>query len=217
MKHRLILASASPRRSFLLGEAGLHFEVAPTDVDETLEGRPDPVEAARELARRKLGPLADAAARTPDAGAFALGADTIVAVENKRELGDWVLLGKPTDESQARAFLELLQSSRHQVVTGVACLDLGTGRMLDDVERTWVTMRAIAAAEIEAYVASGEWRGKAGGYAIQETADAFVTGLEGGGFDNVVGLPVERTLALLTRSGVRLEDLGKLVDGGGGE
>ena len=217
MKHRLILASASPRRSLLLGEAGLQFDVAPTDVDETLSGRPAPAAAARELPRRKLMPLAEAAAEAPEPNTFALGADTIVAVEGAGGAGGWDLLGKPEGPAQAGEYLGRLQASRHQVVTGIACLDLATGRMLDDVETTWVTMRAIGAAEIEAYVASGEWRGKAGGYAIQESADAFVTGLEGGGFDNVVGLPVNRTLALLVKAGVRLGDLGRVVERGTGQ
>ena len=80
-------------------------------------------------------------------------------------------------------------------------LNLPGGAEASDSERTWVRMRAITEEERRAYAASGEWRGKAGGYAIQETADRFVTGLEGGGFDNVVGLPVERTLRLLRRAG----------------
>ena len=79
----------------------------------------------------------------------------------------------------------------------------GDGALESAYERTFVTMRTISPAEVEAYVASGEWRDKAGGYAIQETADRFVTDLEGGGFDNVVGLPVALTLELLRRLGAR--------------
>jgi septum formation protein len=215
-RQALILASASARRHRLLGEAGLVFEVAPSDVDETLVGPQEPEAAARELARRKLGPLGAQARRRPRPGVFALGADTIVAVAGGAGSG-WELLGKPQDAAEAQRFLERLAGTRHQVVTGIACLDLGTGLLLDDAERTWVHMRPIETREVLAYVASGEWRGKAGGYAIQETADAFVTELEGGGFDNVVGLPVARTLALLERSGVRLADLRELVDGDGDE
>src|SRR5207244_1499971 len=106
-------------------------------------------------------------------------------------------LGKPADEAQARAMLAQLSGSRHQVITGVCVTRSGDLGLHEGFERTWVTMRAIASSEIDAYVASGEWRDKAGGYAIQETADAFVSALEGGGFDNVVGLPVALTLRLL--------------------
>ena len=93
--------------------------------------------------------------------------------------------------------LQALSGTRHRVITGIAVVDVENGAALTDHEVTWVTMRPLDAGEVTAYVASGEWEGKAGAYAIQETADRFVTGLEGGGFDNVVGLPVERTLALL--------------------
>src|SRR5439155_17981854 len=101
----------------------------------------------------------------------------------------------------ARAMLSTLSGSRHRVVTGVCALRSSDGRIASGWERTWVTMRPIAPAEIEAYVLSREWEGKAGGYAIQETADRFVTKLEEGGFDNVVGLPVRLALGLLRRLG----------------
>jgi len=87
--------------------------------------------------------------------------------------------------------------SRHQVITGVCAVRLPDLAQRCGSERTWVRMRAIGPDEVEDYVASDEWRGKAGGYAIQESADRFVTALEEGGFDNVVGLPVALTLRLL--------------------
>lgn len=96
--------------------------------------------------------------------------------------------------------LRALSGTRHAVVTGVCVVRTPGQLALCEAERTWVTMRAITPAEIEAYVASGEWRDKAGGYAIQESADRFVTALEGGGFDNVVGLPVGLALRLLARA-----------------
>lgn len=123
-----------------------------------------------------------------------IGADTIVAVE---VAGEPRILGKPEDEFGAAEMLRLLSSSRHRVITGVCVADCRNDTHEAAFERTWVTMRELSDAEVEAYVASGEWRGKAGGYAIQENADAFVTKLEEGGFDNVVGLPVELTLRLL--------------------
>ena len=97
--------------------------------------------------------------------------------------------------------LALLSDTRHAVTTGVCVARVPDGALAVRCERTWVTMRRLSEAELAAYAASGEWRGKAGGYAIQESADAFVTRLEGGGFDNVVGLPVALTLALLERLG----------------
>jgi septum formation protein len=97
--------------------------------------------------------------------------------------------------------LRSLSTTRHQVVTGVCVVRTPDFVRHAAVERTWVTMRAIRSEEVDAYVRSEEWRDKAGGYAIQEHADCFVTRLEEGGYDNVVGLPVALTLRLLSESG----------------
>jgi len=193
----IVLASASPRRRELLGAAGVRFSIRPADVDESLASFADPASAALELACRK----ARAGARQlggQAVGRWILGADTIVAVSSG---SDWRLLGKPADAAEAAGMLEALSRSRHQVVTGVCVVRGADGAECAASERTWVTMRAISPAERAAYVASGEWRDKAGGYAIQENADQFVTSLEEGGFDNVVGLPVRLTLDLLRRAG----------------
>ena len=123
-----------------------------------------------------------------------LGADTVVAV---RRGPAWELLGKPRDEAEAAAMLSALGGTRHQVLTGVCALRCPDLALACEAERTWVSMRPLEPEEVAAYVASGEWRDKAGGYAIQESADRFVTALEGGGFDNVVGLPVRLALELL--------------------
>lgn len=189
----IVLASASPRRSELLAGAGFEFSVLPSNVDESLADPMGPEEAAVVLAERKARAVA---ADLGDADVIVIGADTLVAVgEGARAR----ILGKPADAAEAGAMLAELSGSRHRVVTGVCVLRARGGRSAAGWERTWVTMRAIAASEIEAYVRSGEWRDKAGGYAIQESADAFVTGLEEGGFDNVVGLPVGLTVELLER------------------
>jgi len=201
---RLVLASASPRRRELLAAAGLAFDVAPADVDESLPPGTDPVEGAVRLARSKAEAVAArlfARGAGAPADELVLAADTIVAIEDPAEPGATRLLGKPADAGEARAMLRLLSLSRHAVVTGVAALRTRDGALETGFERTWVTMRAIAPAEVEAYVRSGEWEGKAGGYAIQETADRFVTKLEEGGIDNVVGLPVGLALELLGRLG----------------
>ncbi len=198
---RLILASASPRRRDLLAAAGLAFDIEPSRVDEDFAGRPEsPRAAALELAVRKA---LSVAAQHAGEDVLVLGADTIVAVGGERE---FELLGKPLDVEDERRMLRLLSGTRHQVVTGVcvvACTTDGAGpppMVHADAEATYVTMRVLAQSDIEAYVASGEWTDKAGGYAIQEGAEGFVTKLEGGGFDNVVGLPVRLALDLLARA-----------------
>ncbi len=190
----LILASASPRRRDLLEQAGVEFVVEPSDADESLEDLMEAEPAAELLARRKALAVAE---RHRGERKVVLGADTVVALGAGSEVQ---LLGKPVDAADARRLLSSLSGTRHRVVTGVALVDCSSGSCRSAFERTWVNMRRIEPSEVEAYVASGEWVGKAGGYAIQETADAFVTGLEEGGFDNVVGLPVALVLDLLRGS-----------------
>ena len=179
----------------MLAASGLDFEVRKPEVDETLAAGVEPERGACELALRKARAVAS---EVSDPSAFVLAADTIVAVADH---GTTRLLGKPANEDEARAMLASLSGSRHKVVTGVCAWRVADGVSSCAFERTWVTMRTIAEVEIEAYIASGEWRDKAGGYAIQETADRFVTALEEGGFDNVVGLPVALALDLLQRIG----------------
>ncbi len=197
---RILLASASPRRRERLAAAGLEFTLGPVPVDEDLGEFADPAQAALELATRKA--LAAASARAERCEEWAvLGADTVVALERE---GRWELLGKPADEREAEAMLAALSGTRHEVITGVCVVRTHDLSRWSAFERTYVTMRAITGEERSAYVASGEWRDKAGGYAIQESADRFVTALEGGGFDNVVGLPVALSKALLLRAGAAL-------------
>ncbi len=188
----LVLASASPRRSSLLAAEGLSFDIVVSAVGEELDGPMAPDVAAQELAQRK----AHAVAQRVDPERFVVGADTVVALGPDESVR---LLGKPEGPGQAAEMLGALSATRHRVVTGVCVAH--AGQIWTGSECTWVHMRAIAPEEIRAYVASGEWQDKAGGYAIQETADAFVERLEGGGWDNVVGLPVGLTLELLRRAG----------------
>jgi septum formation protein len=188
---RIVLASASPRRRRLLEEAGFEFEVRVSGVDESHDPAESPEVIAEGLARRKASAVAESSELED---ALYLGADTVVALERGE---GWALLGKPANDCEAREMLGRLSGSRHAVVTGVCVVRGADGEVFQGSERTWVVMREITSAEIEAYVASGEWEDKAGGYAIQETADAFVETLEGGGFDNVVGLPVGLTRELL--------------------
>ena len=192
---RIVLASASQRRRDLLRDAGVEFEVRASSAPEDLPAGTGPETGAQILAERKARAVAGS---LRGADALVLAADTIVAVEVD---GETALLGKPADAGEAREMLSRLSGSRHRVVTGVCALRVRDGRIEKGCERTFVTMRAISPAEIEAYVGSGEWEGKAGGYAIQETADRFVTRLEEGGMDNVVGLPVKLALDLIGRLG----------------
>jgi septum formation protein len=182
----LVLASGSPRRRALLTQAGIPFRVEVPEVAEEAPERGDPGAVAEENARRKAAAVE---------GPVVLGADTVVA------LGD-VLLGKPRDAAHARKLLRTLSGTTHSVVTGVALRS--RGKMRSRAVETRVTMRDLTDEEIEGYVSSGEWEGKAGGYAIQETAAGFVTACEGP-LDNVVGLPVDAVRALLREAGVDLD------------
>ncbi len=194
---RLVLASGSPRRCDLLRAAGLEFEIIPSGVDEIVPAGTSPELAAVELAKRKALHVARSVAKSR-AEHLVLGADTVVALASA---SGYRLLGKPEDAAAAAHMLQILSGTRHEVITGVCAVRVSDLCCQSDFERTLVSMRAISALEIEHYVASGEWRDKAGGYGIQAGADRFVTQLAEGGFDNVVGLPVARTLRLLGRLG----------------
>ena len=188
MAGRLILASASPRRLDLLSQVGIApAAVVPADIDET----PRPGEQPRALARRLASEKAAAVARAhPDA--FVLGADTVVACGRRS-------LPKPADEAEAQRCLDLLSGRRHRVIGGVALVCPG-GRVLVRDAVTAVQFKRLSRAEIDMYLASGEWRDKAGGYAIQGLAALFVTAINGD-YNNVVGLPLALTAALLTGAG----------------
>ena len=173
---RLTLASASPQRRAILEMVGIPFEVRATGVEELSSG--DPRLVAAENARRK-------ALAVP--GPLVLGADTDVALD-----GD--ILGKPADAAQARTFLERLSGRTHDVVGGIALAE--DGRLVAEaVVVTPVRFRDLDTGLIDWYVETGEWRGRAGGYAIQGKGAALVAGVEGD-YLNVVGLPLVRLLEL---------------------
>lgn len=188
---RLILGSASPRRLQLLAQIGIVPDrVLPAEIDET----PRKGEGARPYARRMAAEKAAAvAALADDPDAAILTADTVVAAGRR-------ILGKPADADEARAFLRLLSGRRHRVGTAL-CVRRGGHEALRLVETT-LRFRPLRPAEVEAYVASGEWRGVAGGYAIQGRAAAFVPWLQGS-FTAVVGLPLAEAAAMLEAAGVR--------------
>jgi septum formation protein len=183
---RLILASASPRRRELLAQIGIHPDaISAPDIDETPR--------RGELPRAYASRLAEAKARVAAAGPgdLVLAADTVVAVGRR-------ILGKPADAAEAEAFLELLSGRRHRVITAVA-LRRGDRLHLRAVE-TAVRFKRLAQAERAAYLRSGEWRGKAGGSAIQGRAQAFIPWINGS-YSNVVGLPLTETAGLLAGAG----------------
>jgi septum formation protein len=186
---RLVLASASPRRRGLLHEAGFDFEVHPADIDE--DDHPVgllPGHLAEWLAVEKAGVISR---QFP--GSAVLAADTVVA------FGD-TILGKPEDPDHARRMLRLLGGTTHMVVTGIAVLRLDDGFKRSDRVISAVSMRILTPEEIEGYVAGGDWRGKAGGYGIQDN-DPFVSRVNGS-FTNIVGLPMEEATAMLAEAGV---------------
>ena len=169
----LVLASRSPQRSAILTQLGVPFEARPADVDELAQGEPHAV--AAENARLK------AAATVAGPDDVVLGVDTLVALDGS-------IYGKPRDAAHAAATLRELAGRTHEVVSGLA---LGTPqdgfRVVTAV--TTVTFRALADTAIDAYVATGEWQGRAGGYAIQGRGAALVREIHGD-YLNVVGLPV---------------------------
>ena len=179
----LVLASASPRRLDLLARIGVVPDaVAPTDTDET----PRKGEVPRRLAVRLAAAKAAVAVAPPDA--LVLAADTVVGLGRR-------VLPKAVTEDEARRCLQMLSGRRHQVATGVA-LRLPDGRLRQRLVLTAVAFQRLTAPQIEEYVAGGEWRGKAGGYAIQGRAECFVRFLSGS-HSSVVGLPLFETAQLL--------------------
>lgn len=184
----LVLASASPRRLDLLRQIGLTPDhIDPAHVDET----PSPKELpAKHAARLALAKAQAVAAR--HRGAYVLAADTVVACGRR-------ILPKAETVADARACLKLLSGRRHRVLTGVAVIAPG-GRDVVRVAETAVRFRRLSDDDIRAYLAAGEWHGKAGGYAIQGRAAAFAAWL-GGSYSNVVGLPLYETAALLAGLG----------------
>ena len=188
---RLVLASASPRRVELLRQIGVEAAaVDPAHVDETPAKAELPARHAARLACEKALAVAP---RHP--GALVLAADTVVACGRR-------ILPKAESEGEARRCLELLSGRRHRVYGGVALVG-PDGRLLERLVESDVTFKPLSRAEIEGYLASGEWHGKAGGYAIQGRAALFVRRI-GGSYSNIVGLPLCETGALLAGFGLRL-------------
>lgn len=188
-EHRLILASASPRRLDLLAQIGIVPDaVIAADVDESPANGELPGPLARRLAVMKAQ-----AVSLGHPESFVLAADTVVACGRRA-------LGKPETEQQAASFLRILSGRRHRVYGGVALIS-PNGETSTRLVMTGVQMKRLSNAELDDYLASDEWRGKAGGYAIQGRAGAFIKRINGS-YPNVVGLPLMEVADLLRAHGL---------------
>ena len=191
---RLVLASGSPRRLALLHQIGVDPDsVMPSEIDETPHRGESPRGVAQRLAAEKAAASARLASKVPElAPCITLAADTIVCVGRR-------ILPKCEMTDEAEACLRLLSGRAHRVYTGLA-LATPSGAVRRRVVETRVRFKRLSREEIDAYLMSGEWRGKAGGYAVQGLAGAFVVRLVGS-YTNVVGLPFAETAALLAGEG----------------
>jgi septum formation protein len=186
---KLILGSGSPRRLELLAQLGVVPDaVRPPDIDEDARRAELPRDYVKRIAMEKL------AAMVADDDTVVLCADTTVALGRR-------IMDKPRDAGEAAAFLYALSGRRHKVITAVA-VKRGTRTWLRDVQST-VAFKELSDAEVNAYLASGDWQGKAGGYAIQGPAGAFIPWINGS-YTGIVGLPLTETAGLLTAAGYPL-------------
>lgn len=185
---QLVLGSASPRRLELLAQIGITPQkIIPADIDET----PRPNEAARDYVRRMAREKAQKL--RPSTEGVILSADTVVVAGRR-------ILGKPADPAEAARFLHLLSGRRHKVMTAVAVA--ADDRLHERLVETTIRFAPLSDQQIKDYVASGEWQGKAGGYAIQGRAGAFAIWMQGS-FSAVVGLPLAETAVLLKHVGIK--------------
>jgi len=185
----LILGSSSPRRRELIARLGIEpAHVAAAEIDETPHKNEQPRPYAVRMAREKAHAIAGD-------GAFVLAGDTVVALGRR-------ILPKAEDEATARQCLELMSGRRHRVLSAVA-LKYPDGTLRERLSETIVRFKPLSAAEIDAYIAGDEWHGKAGGYAIQGSAEGLIAWI-GGSHSGVMGLPLFETRALLKAAGFPL-------------
>lgn len=185
----LILGSSSPRRRELIARLGIEPQrIAAAEIDETPHKNEQPRPYAVRMAREKAHGIAGD-------GAFVLAGDTVVALGRR-------ILPKAEDEATARHCLELMSGRRHRVLSAVA-LKYPDGTLRERLSETIVRFKPLSGAEIDAYIAGGEWHGKAGGYAIQGSAEGLIAWI-GGSHSGVMGLPLFETRALLKAAGFPL-------------
>ncbi len=182
----IILASKSPRRSEILKQLGIPFIQYGTDVVEDLGGKRSIRSAVIDISRKKTDRAAGAFSN-----GIVLGIDTVVRFNGS-------ILGKPPTPEKARRFLKMLSGNRHQVFSGITLKNARTGKHYSSCSVTDVYFAHLAPEEVDMYIESGEWRDKAGGYAVQGKAALFVARLEGS-YYNVMGLPVEEMYRFLLK------------------
>lgn len=194
MGYRFILASASPRRRELLKQIGVTFEVMPAKGEEVIT-KEQPEQAVMELSRQKAEEIA---AGIQDEQVLVLGADTVVVYDGK-------ILGKPKDETDARAMLSMLNGRTHSVFTGVTVIVIRNGKseIHSFYEETKVTMYPMTDAQILYYIQTGEPMDKAGAYGIQGKGAVFIEKINGD-YNNVVGLPVAKIFYKMLESGIEI-------------
>lgn len=192
---KIILASASPRRSELLKQIGLNFEVMASNIEEPVYTGMTPSELVRRLSYDKAKHIAI----SQENGTIVIGADTIVVKDG--------ILGKPVNRQEAVEMLTLLRGTWHEVYTGVSIIEAGTQRFLSESEGTRVKFRDLDENTIKAYIATGEGDDKAGAYGIQNIGAILVEKIEGCYF-NVVGLPLSRTANMLKSFGIDVLNIG---------
>jgi len=200
MTRKLYLASQSPRRSELLTQIGVSFSILAVDIDESVKNNEIAKDYVTRLAKEKA--LAGWH-QSPFSDKVVLGSDTAVVIDGE-------ILGKPENEQNAKRMLLLLSGKTHQVMTGVALAQ--TAKSLNQPELdhilnvSEVSFKTLSAKEIERYLSSGEYDGKAGAYGIQGAAAAFITHLSGS-YSGVMGLPLYETMTLLNNAGIRQDSL----------
>ena len=198
LRQKLILASGSPRRLDLLKQVGIEpVRLMPMDLDETPKKSEHPRSLARRLSTDKAKSAYGEIRRDPKwSDSYVVAADTVVAVGRR-------ILPKAEYLEEASSALHLLSGRSHWVFTGV-CLITPSGTVRQKIVETKVRFKRLSGLDIESYLASGEWRGKAGGYAVQGIAGCFVQKLVGS-YTNVVGLPLVETLQLLSGEGFAVQ------------
>ena len=189
----IVLGSASPRRRELLEAQGFRLHVHPADIDEAERPNETPSAYLERIVAAKLAAAKSHVGEGTRADALIV-ADTTVTIDGR-------ILGKPVDRGESKKMIAALAGRAHEVMTRFAILSLGSGRDLSDTVVTRVVFRALTAAEIDAYVATGEGDDKAGAYAVQGKGAALVTRIEGS-YTNVVGLPVAEVVVALGSLGL---------------
>jgi septum formation protein len=182
--HKLVLASASPRRSELMELAGIPFTVVPADICEDVLPGELPDDHVMRLSREKAQ-----AVTATKAGRYYIGADTVVVLDDR-------IMGKPSDEAEAFQMLKSLSGRAHQVITGITLLDSDTGVIISQSVTTDVYFKELTDQEINDYIATGCPMDKAGAYAIQGRAVHFVRAISGS-YSNVIGLPMTELYELI--------------------